>query len=93
MHGVAGGEHIVHLDSGEYRYLTVRECMRVQGLPDELEIDTNRTAAIRQIGNAVPPVIGEVFGRAIARTVCGQALAGVSEAPDEKPSPPFRAAA
>lgn len=93
VHGVAGGEHIVHLDSGEYRYLTVRECMRVQGLPDELEIDTNRTAAIRQIGNAVPPVIGEVFGRAIARTVCGQALAGVSEAPDEKPSPPFRAAA
>jgi DNA (cytosine-5)-methyltransferase 1 len=69
VHGVAGGEHIVHLDSGEYRYLTVRECMRIQGLPDELEIDAPRTVAMRQIGNAVPPRIGEVFGRAIAEAV------------------------
>lgn len=76
VHGVAGGEHIVHLDSGDYRYLSVRECMRIQDLPDELEIATTRTSAIRQIGNAVPPTIGEVFGRAIAQTVCGQPGAG-----------------
>jgi DNA (cytosine-5)-methyltransferase 1 len=69
VHGVAGGEHIVHLDSGDFRYLTVRECMRVQDLPDELTIDATRTTAIRQIGNAVPPLIGEVFGRAIADAV------------------------
>jgi DNA (cytosine-5)-methyltransferase 1 len=69
VHGVAGGEHIVHLDSGDYRYLTVRECMRVQDLPDELEVNAARTVAIRQIGNAVPPTIGEVFGRAIAEAL------------------------
>jgi DNA (cytosine-5)-methyltransferase 1 len=81
VHGVAGGEHIVHLDSGEFRYLTVRECMRVQDLPDRLEIDAPRTVAIRQIGNAVPPTIGEVFGLAIARAVGdeGKALAGSTD--------------
>jgi DNA (cytosine-5)-methyltransferase 1 len=70
VHGVAGGEHIVHLDSGEYRYLTVRECMRIQDLPDELELDAVRSIAMRQIGNAVPPTIGKLFGVAIAEAVC-----------------------
>lgn len=69
VHGVAGGEHIVHLDDGTFRYLTVRECMRVQDLPDSMEIGTTRTAAMRQIGNAVPPKVAEVFAAAIARTI------------------------
>lgn len=69
VHGVAGGEHIVHLDDDTFRYLTVRECLRIQDLPDDMVIDTNRTAAMRQIGNAVPPRVAEVFGRAIARTI------------------------
>ncbi|HEX6782170.1 MAG TPA: DNA cytosine methyltransferase [Solirubrobacterales bacterium] len=92
VHGVAGGEHIVHLDSDEYRYLTVRECMRVQDLPDELEIDTTRTAAIRQIGNAVPPTIGEVFGRAIAQAVCEKPRAKV-KVPRAKAGARLKAAA
>lgn len=70
VHGVAGGEHIVHLDDGSYRYLTVRECMRIQDLPDSMNIDDHRTAAMRQIGNAVPPRVAEAFGAAIARTMC-----------------------
>ena len=70
VHGVAGGEHIVHLDDGSYRYLTVRECMRIQDLPDTLKIDDTRTAAMRQIGNAVPPRVAEVFGLAIVQAVC-----------------------
>ena len=70
VHGVAGGEHIVHTDDGAHRYLTVRECMRVQDLPDTMVIDDTRTAAMRQIGNAVPPRVAEVFGAAIARAVC-----------------------
>ena len=69
VHGVAGGEHIVHLDRGGHRYLTVRECMRVQDLPDYLTIDAPRSAAMRQVGNAVPPTVAEVFGRAILQAV------------------------
>lgn len=73
VHGVAGGEHIVHLDDGSYRYMTVRECMRVQDLPDSMRIDGTRTGAMRQIGNAVPPAVAEAFGLAIARAVCDPA--------------------
>jgi DNA (cytosine-5)-methyltransferase 1 len=70
VHGVAGGEHIVHLDDGTFRYLTVRECMRIQDLPDSLIINAPRTSAMRQIGNAVPARIGEIFGRALVNAVC-----------------------
>jgi site-specific DNA-cytosine methylase len=56
--------------------------MRVQDLPDELEIDTTRTSAIRQIGNAVPPTIGEVFGRAIAQAVIEESSAKVKAQAD-----------
>lgn len=70
VHGVAGGEHIVHLDDGSFRYLTVRECARAQDLPDWLEFPHPRTVATRQIGNAVPPTLGRVFGLAIARCLC-----------------------
>jgi hypothetical protein len=44
--------------------------MRVQDLPDDMRIDAPRTAAMRQIGNAVPPTIGRVFGMALADAVC-----------------------
>jgi len=70
VHGVAGGEHIVHLDDGSFRYLTVRECMRVQDLPDDLIVEAPRSGAMRQVGNAVPPLVAEVFGRAIGRAIC-----------------------
>jgi DNA (cytosine-5)-methyltransferase 1 len=73
VHGVAGGEHIVHMDDGSYRYMTVRECMRVQDLPDSMRIEATRTGAMRQIGNAVPPTVAHVFGLAIARAVCDPA--------------------
>jgi DNA (cytosine-5)-methyltransferase 1 len=69
VNGVPGGEHIVLLDDGSHRYMTVRECARVQGLPDTLTVEGSRSAAMRQIGNAVPPVIGEIFGRRLLRCV------------------------
>jgi DNA (cytosine-5)-methyltransferase 1 len=69
VNGVPGGEHIVLLDDGNHRYMTVRECARVQGLPDTLTVEGSRSAAMRQIGNAVPPVVGEIFGRRLLRCV------------------------
>jgi C-5 cytosine-specific DNA methylase len=66
--------------------------MRIQDLPDELEIDTTRTAAIRQIGNAVPPTIGEVFGRAIAQAV-GEEPRAKARPPKARAGARFKAAA
>lgn len=54
VHGCPGGEHILVREDGSYRYLTVRECARLQGFPDEWVFEGSRTEAMRQIGNAVP---------------------------------------
>lgn len=85
VHGVAGGEHIVHLDDDTFRYLTVRECMRIQDLPDDMVIETNRTAAMRQVGNAVPPRVAEVFGRAIACAILDPDRSSVQRGGDPHP--------
>jgi len=92
VHGVAGGEHIVHLDLGDYHYLTVRECMRIQKPSRRVGNRHERTAAIGQIGNAVPPAIGEVFGRAIAQAVIEEPSTNV-KAPKTKAGEGLKAAA
>lgn len=58
VHGCPGGEHIVVRDDGSFRYLTVRECARLQGFPDDWLFTGSRTEAMRQIGNAVPVPLG-----------------------------------
>lgn len=47
------------------RKLSVRELCRLQTFPDDFEIVGSRMDAQRQLGNAVPSLIGEIAGRAI----------------------------
>jgi DNA (cytosine-5)-methyltransferase 1 len=61
VHGCPGGEHILVREDGSYRYLTVRECARLQGFPDRWVFSGSRTEAMRQIGNAVPVPLGRVM--------------------------------
>lgn len=49
------------------RLLSVRELARLQTFPDHYKFAGDRRAAHKQIGNAVPPVIGELFGLEIRR--------------------------
>lgn len=44
------------------RQLSIRELARIQTFPDHIEFSGNRRSVIKQIGNAVPPAIGELFG-------------------------------
>lgn len=65
VNGAPGGEHIVHLDDGSFRYLTVRECATLQGFPSNYWFPEQRRPAMRLIGNAVPVTVAEAVGRAI----------------------------
>ncbi len=51
------------------RPLTIRERLRLQSFPDEWELAGTRSSQIRQAGNATPPLLAEVIGRAIVRQV------------------------
>ncbi len=49
----------------EHRTLTVREAARIQTFPDSFRFAGTRSDAFRQIGNAVPPLLG----RTVAETI------------------------
>jgi DNA (cytosine-5)-methyltransferase 1 len=69
VHGCPGGEHIVIQDDGTHRYLTVRECAALQGFPDNYVLPSRRTHAMLQLGNAVPVVLAEAVGLALAEVL------------------------
>ncbi|MGH2716604.1 MAG: DNA cytosine methyltransferase [Thermoleophilaceae bacterium] len=79
VHGCPGGEHILVREDGTYRYLTVRECARLQGFPDEHRFEGPRSEAMRQIGNAVPVALARVLAERIAAKLHGTVHAIDSE--------------
>ncbi|MGW2161632.1 DNA cytosine methyltransferase [Nonomuraea sp. NPDC001699] len=78
VHGVPGGESVMLLDDRyrdpqapngwtyRHRYMTVRETARVMTFPDEWLGAGPRGEQMRQLGNAVPVVLGEFFANAVA---------------------------
>ncbi len=54
----------------EQRFLSVREAARVKTFPDTWRFEgANDEARLRQIGNAVPPILATVLIRAVARAL------------------------
>lgn len=54
------------------RRLTIREMARLQCFPDSWQIEGSTTSARRQLGNAVPPPVGELLGLEIRRQIYGE---------------------
>ncbi|MHA7836175.1 MAG: DNA (cytosine-5-)-methyltransferase [bacterium] len=63
-----------YIHPGEERTITVREAARIQTFPDHFRFAGSRSDAFRQIGNAVPPILGEVLGQQILTTLAEKPL-------------------
>jgi DNA (cytosine-5)-methyltransferase 1 len=66
VHGVPGGETVLRRDDGSIRYMTVREVARVMTFPDSWRLAGPRGEQMRQLGNAVPVLLGRVMADAVA---------------------------
>lgn len=56
------------------RLLSMRELARIQTFPENVVVTGSRGAIQRQLGNAVPSLLGEVLGRAIRTQLLGLKL-------------------
>ena len=65
--GSGGGRPFIH--PYENRHITVREAARLQSFPDWWKFSGGPTAAYRQVGNAVPPILAKHVAKQIAKVI------------------------
>lgn len=65
----------------ESRRLRVPELKRLHGFPDDYVLEGTRREVVLQVGNAVPPLLGEVVARAVRDQVDGARLTNLSSRP------------
>lgn len=62
----------IRLSDGRHRRIVAREAIVLQGFPIKWEFHPYETAFWRQVGNAVPPLLGLVMGKALLGGTKGQ---------------------
>jgi DNA (cytosine-5)-methyltransferase 1 len=69
--GDSRGGVVIQHHPGNHRRLSVREVAIAQSFPNNFYFCGSRTDGYRQLGNAVPPLLGEAVARAVRRVAEG----------------------
>lgn len=62
--------HRHHFHYSFNRIPTARESARIQSFPDDFIFYGSRTSQLKQIGNAVPPLLGEAIAKSLLDQLC-----------------------
>jgi len=63
--------HNHHFHYRANRVPTVRESARIQSFPDSCEFIGIKTSQLKQVGNAVPPLLAEAIAKKVAHVIEG----------------------